>query len=50
MAELRAEVEALRGVAAGGAVPASETHIREMAAQLDDAKLCVPCEFQMPVS
>ena len=48
MTELRAEVESLRGVAAGGAVPASEAHIRELAAQLEDAKLCVPVSISWP--
>jgi len=30
----------LRSAAAGGGVAASETRIRELAAQLDDTKLC----------
>ena len=40
VAELRAEVVNLRGAAAGGGVAASEARIRELAAQLDDTKLC----------
>ena len=40
VAELRAEVVALRGAAAGGGVAASEARIRELAAQLEDVRLC----------
>ena len=42
VAELRAEVVNLRSAAAGGGVAASETRIRELAAQLDETKLCAP--------
>lgn len=41
--QVRGEVEALRGAAAGGSVAASEDRIRELAARLDSTKLCAAC-------
>ena len=36
----------LRSAATSGGVAASETRIRELAAQLNEAKLCAPCSPQ----